>query len=60
MNAMTLAFVRLDGKTVTTPFDNVIFKHAEAARRAQEKSKGWSANLSYRTYTTLKAQGVME
>lgn len=54
MNAMQQAMMKsgaLNGKQFT--------KVSEDAEK-KDKSKGWNASLTYKTYQALKAQGVME
>lgn len=57
--AMREAFLRLNGSTLNTP----VGKHVAVAylrgAGVRKDTKGWNANLSFRTYNKLKADGYV-
>lgn len=59
--AMFEAFAKLPGSVLQTRLGHMIYKVAsrQAKRQYGQQDRGWHANLSYRTYRELVAQGVM-
>ena len=57
---MRLAFEALPVAVLSTPLGKRVFRCLEGgAGVGRPDRKGWSTNLSYRTYTQLKKQGVV-
>lgn len=61
--AMELAFQRLPVSALSTKLGNTIFdcliRRAKGHKKAHH-ARGWSTNLSYRTYRSLAAKGVLQ
>jgi len=53
------AFLRLNGSVINTPVGKMIAKAALSGAGVRIDKKGWNANLSFRTYNKLKADGYV-
>lgn len=59
-NAMREAFIRLPGSVASTKVGRAIVKSILNGSGVKKDPKGWSTNLSFRTYTKLKADGIVQ
>lgn len=58
---MREAFMRMQFKTshMDSPALQAIIKVGQTKAGVRREDKGWSTNLSFRTYSKLKADGVL-